>query len=305
MVAISRRPGGPAHEGVRALAADVTNAAAVRQALEGVEVAFYLVHSLGAPDYAELDRRAAETVAREAERAGVSQLVYLGGLGDGRADLSPHLRSRLETADALSSGAVPVTTLRAAVVIGRGSAAFETIVSLVDRLPAMIAPRWVSTPTQPIALADVVRYLVGVARLPEALGQSFDVGGPEVLTYREMIERIARVRGRRPLIVEVPGVEPAPLLVLAPPRHAGAGGCRASTDRRAPQPDSRTRRSSARFAPVPAHLFRRRSPRGSFERFRDRLTDRRRVQTPSTDCLGEVDLALHPSAPGFEAGHGD
>ncbi len=208
VVAISRRPGPPAHGGVRALAADVTNAAAVRQALDGVEVAFYLVHSLGAPDYAAVDRRAAETVAREAERAGVSQIVYLGGLGDDRADLSPHLRSRLETAAALSSGAVPVTTLRAAVVIGRGSTAFETIVSLVDRLPAMIAPRWVTTPTQPIALADVVRYLVGVARLPEALGQSFDVGGPEVLTYREMIERIACVRGRRPFIVEVPVLSP-------------------------------------------------------------------------------------------------
>jgi len=208
VVAISRRPGGPAHGGVRALAADATNAAAVRQALEGVEVAFYLVHSLGAPDYAAVDRRAAETVAREAERAGVSQLVYLGGLGDDRPDLSPHLRSRLETAAALSSGSVPVTTLRAAVVIGHGSAAFETIVSLVDRLPAMIAPKWVTTPTQPIALADVVRYLVGVARLPEALGQSFDIGGPEVLTYREMIERIARVRGRRPLIVEVPVLSP-------------------------------------------------------------------------------------------------
>jgi uncharacterized protein YbjT (DUF2867 family) len=208
VVAISRRPGGPAHEGVRALAADATNAAAVRQALEGVEVAFYLVHSLGAPDYAAVDRRAAETVAREAERAGVSQLVYLGGLGEDRPDLSPHLRSRLETAAALSSGSVPVTTLRAAVVVGRGSTAFETIVSLVDRLPAMIAPRWVTTPTQPIALADAVRYLVGVARLPAALGQSFDVGGPDVLTYREMIERVARIRGRRRLIVEVPVLSP-------------------------------------------------------------------------------------------------
>jgi uncharacterized protein YbjT (DUF2867 family) len=208
VVAVSRRPAGPGSAGVRALAADVTDSTAVRQALEGVEVAFYLVHSLGSPDYAAIDRRAAETVAREAERAGVSQLVYLGGLGDDQADLSPHLRSRLETGVALSSGAVPVTTLRAAVVIGRGSAAFETIVSLVDRLPAMIAPRWVATPTQPIALADVVRYLVGVARLPAAKSQGYDVGGPDVLTYREMIERVARIRGRRRLIVEVPMLSP-------------------------------------------------------------------------------------------------
>lgn len=208
VVAVSRRPDSSPVEGVRPVAADVTDATSVRRSLEGVEVAYYLVHSLGTPDYAVVDRRAAETVAREAEHAGVSQLVYLGGLGDDRPDLSPHLRSRLETAVALSSGAVPVTTLRAAVVIGRGSAAFETIVSLVDRLPAMIAPRWVSTPTQPIALADVVRYLVGVARMPEARDQSFDVGGPDVLSYKEMIERIARIRDRRRLIVEVPVLSP-------------------------------------------------------------------------------------------------
>jgi uncharacterized protein YbjT (DUF2867 family) len=103
---------------------------------------------------------------------------------------------------------VPVTTLRAAVVVGRGSAGFETIVALVDRLPAMVAPKWVSTPTQPIALTDVVRYLVAVGRHPDAIGQSFDVGGPEVLTYRQMIERVAELRGRRPLIVEVPVLSP-------------------------------------------------------------------------------------------------
>lgn len=208
VAAVSRRPDASPGERVRAVAADVTDATSVRRSLEGIEVAYYLVHSLGTPNYTNVDRQAAETVAREAERAGVSQLVYLGGLGDDRPDLSPHLRSRLETGVALSSGAVPVTTLRAAVVIGRGSAAFETIVSLVDRLPAMIAPKWVATPTQPIALADVVRFLAGVARLPAALGQSFDVGGPDVLTYREMIERIAKVRGRRRLIVEVPVLSP-------------------------------------------------------------------------------------------------
>ena len=208
VVAVSRRPDGSPGEGVRTVAADVTDATSIRRSLEGVEVAYYLVHSLGTPNYANVDRRAAETVAREAERAGVSQLVYLGGLGDDRPDLSPHLRSRLETGVALSSGAVPVTTLRAAVVIGRGSAAFETIVSLVDRLPAMIAPKWVAVPTQPIALADVVRYLVGVARMPEARDQSFDVGGPDVLSYKEMIERIAHIRGRRRLVIEVPVLSP-------------------------------------------------------------------------------------------------
>jgi uncharacterized protein YbjT (DUF2867 family) len=143
-----------------------------------------------------------------AERAGVTQIVYLGGLGDAAPDLSAHLRSRTETGAVLSSGAVPVTTLRAAVVVGRGSAAFETIVALVDRLPVMVAPRWVSTPTQPIALTDMVRYLTGVAGRTEALGESFDVGGPDVISYGEMIQRIARLRGKRPLIVEVPVLSP-------------------------------------------------------------------------------------------------
>lgn len=204
VVAVSRHAQQHDDSRVRSKQADVTDPDSIRNVLEGVEVLYYLVHSLGAPDFAELDRRGASVVAREAERAGVRQIVYLGGLGDDRRDLSPHLRSRVETATALASGSVPVTTLRAAVVVGQGSAGFETVVALVDRLPAMIAPRWVSTPTQPIALADVVRYLVAVARHPGAIGQSFDVGGPEVLTYRQMIERIARLRGRRPLIVEVP-----------------------------------------------------------------------------------------------------
>jgi uncharacterized protein YbjT (DUF2867 family) len=206
VVAVSREPNAAVN--VQARAADVTDGPAVRRALEGVAVAYYLVHSLGASNFAELDRQGAETTAREAERAGVEQIVYLGGLGDDRADLSPHLRSRIETAAALSSTSVPVTTLRAAVVVGPGSAGFETIVALVDRLPAMIAPRWVSTPTQPIALDDVVRYLAGVAGNPAALGATYDVGGPEVITYRQMIERIAALRGRRRLIVEVPVLSP-------------------------------------------------------------------------------------------------
>jgi uncharacterized protein YbjT (DUF2867 family) len=206
VIAVSRRGTAPDMPGVRALAADVTGS--FRGALEGVDVAYYLVHSLGSRDFSALDRRAAENVAAEAERAGVSQIVYLGGLGEDQPQLSAHLRSRLETAAVLASGAVPVTTLRAAVIVGRGSAAFETIVALVDRLPVMVAPRWLSTPTQPIALDDMVRYLDGVAGRPEALGQSFDTGGPEVLTYGDMIRRIARIRGRRPLILELPVLTP-------------------------------------------------------------------------------------------------
>jgi len=206
--AISRGGHAPALEGVQGVAADARDTAAMRRACEGADVLYHLVHSLGQPGFARLDHDVAISVRQAATGAGVSQIVYLGGLGDEGADLSEHLRSRLETGRVLAQGPVPVTVLRAAVVIGRGSAAFETIVALVDRLPGMICPRWVSTPTQPIALADVTRYLVGVAGRSEALGRSFDVGGPEVMTYRDMLERIARLRGRRPIIVEVPVLTP-------------------------------------------------------------------------------------------------
>jgi uncharacterized protein YbjT (DUF2867 family) len=139
VVAVSRYAEHTGDSRVRSEQADVTDPDSIRNVLEGVDVVYYLVHSLGAPDFAELDRRGASVVAREAEDAGVRQIVYLGGLGDDRRDLSPHLRSRLETATALASGSVPVTTLRAAVVVGRGSAGFETVVALVDRLPASSA----------------------------------------------------------------------------------------------------------------------------------------------------------------------
>jgi len=207
VVAISReRREGEA--GIEWRQADASDAASVRRALEGVDVAYYLVHSLGTSDFEERDLRAASTIAEEAQRAQLRQLVYLGGLGENENELSPHLRSRIETGRRLESGAVPVTTLRAAMVIGPGSAAFETVVALVDRLPAMICPRWVGVPTQPIALEDALAYLTGVCGLEEAFGRSFDIGGPEVMTYRQMIERIARLRGKHPLIVEVPLLTP-------------------------------------------------------------------------------------------------
>jgi len=208
VVAVSRSGNTPETPRVRAVAADATNPTAVRRALDGMSVLYYLIHSLGTTNFEEVDRRAAQTVAREAARAEVSQIVYLGGLGDDASDLSPHLRSRAETATTLSAGDVPVTTLRAAIVVGRGSAGFETIVALVDRLPLMIAPKWVSMPTQPIALADVVGYLAGVAGHRETIGETFDLGGPEALTYREMIELIGRLRGHEPRIIEVPVLSP-------------------------------------------------------------------------------------------------
>ncbi len=197
-----------AGERVDWIAADATDAVAIHRALDGVDVVYHLVHSLGNREFEALDRAAAEAVAEGAAAAGTRQIVYLGGLGEGAVDLSPHLRSRAETAKILAAGQVPVTTLRAAMIVGAGSAAFETILALVERLPVMICPRWVSVATQPIALADVLGVLVGVCGNEAAHGQSFDLGGPEVMTYRTMMERVAGLRGKHPILIEVPFLTP-------------------------------------------------------------------------------------------------
>jgi uncharacterized protein YbjT (DUF2867 family) len=207
VVAISRRPstrGGP----VEWQRADALDERTLEGPFRSADVVVHLVHSLGTEAFEDADRRAAGNVARAADRAGVGQIVYLGGLGDESSGLSLHLRSRSETATVLGSGSTPLTTLRAAMVVGAGSAAFETVRALVDRLPVMVCPRWVTVPTQPIALRDVVAYLAGVVGVSESFGTAYDIGGPEVMTYREMIERIARIRGKRPRIVEVPVLTP-------------------------------------------------------------------------------------------------
>jgi uncharacterized protein YbjT (DUF2867 family) len=193
---------------VRWVRGDVEDGESVERALEGAEVAYYLVHSLGTTEFEDRERRSADNVARAAENAGLHQIVYLGGLGEDSDDLSPHLRSRRETEQRLASGPVPLTTLRAGMVVGKGSAAFETVAALVDRLPVMVLPRWAKTPTQPIALADVVRYLAGVCGNAEAFGETYDVAGPDVMSYAEMISRISRLKGKAPYLVEVPVLTP-------------------------------------------------------------------------------------------------
>ena len=208
VVAVSRRTG-VSGEGIRWVEADVASDEGVREALDGAEVAYYLVHSLGVRDFERQDREAAANVSRAAAQAGVQQVVYLGGLGGDSPGASSHLRSRRETGERLGSDGVPVTTLRAAMVVGKGSAAFETILGLVKRLPLMITPSWVSTPTQPIALEDITRYLAGVCGNDAAIGEGFDAGGAEIMTYKQMIERIAALLGRRPRIIEVPVLTPA------------------------------------------------------------------------------------------------
>jgi len=206
VVRVARRP--PRDNRENWIAADATDAVAISSALEGIDVVYHLVHSLGSADFEERDRAAATVVAEGAAKVGARQVVYLGGLGEGASELSPHLRSRAETADILAGGAVPLTTLRAAMIVGPGSVAFETILALVERLPVMVCPRWVSVETQPVALADVLTALAGVCGEPAAFGQTFDLGGPEVMTYRTMLERTARLRGRHPILIEVPFLTP-------------------------------------------------------------------------------------------------
>jgi uncharacterized protein YbjT (DUF2867 family) len=209
VVGVARRP--PPrddHDRVNWIAADATEAVSIRSALEEIDVVYHLVHSLGSADFEDRDRTAAKAVAEGAARAGARQLVYLGGLGEGASDLSPHLRSRAETAEILAGGSVPVTTLRAAMIVGPGSAAFETVLALVERLPVMLCPRWVSVETQPVALADVLEALAAVCGEPAAYGETFDVAGPDVMTYRTMMERTARLLGKRPILIEVPFLTP-------------------------------------------------------------------------------------------------
>jgi len=206
VVGVARRPSRDNH--VNWVAADATDAVAISAALEGTDVVYHLVHSLGSADFEERDRAAATVVAESAAKVGARQIVYLGGLGEGASELSTHLRSRAETAEILAGGTVPATTLRAAMIVGPGSVAFETILALVERLPVMVCPRWVSVETQPVALADVLAALGGVCGEPLAYGGTFDLGGPEVMTYRTMIERTARLRGKHPILIEVPFLTP-------------------------------------------------------------------------------------------------
>ena len=188
---------------------DVGDPESLGEALRGTSAAYYLVHSLDSADFERRDARAATAFGSAAAEAGVGQIIYLGGLGDDGDDLSPHLRSRREVETLLGAAGVPVTVLRAGIVVGHGGISWEITRQLVEHLPAMITPRWVRTRTQPIAVADVVRYLAGVLDHPEALGRTFEVGGPEVLAYADMLRSVAAVEGRPMPIVPVPLLTPA------------------------------------------------------------------------------------------------
>lgn len=199
--------------GCQAVALDVFDPDSLVRAMDGCQAAYYLVHSMSgghAKDFAEKDRRAASNFAKAAEQAGVERILYLGGLGDENdPHLSEHLRSRIETGKALQAGPVDVTWLRAAVILGSGSASFEIIRYLVDRLPLMITPRWVRTKSQPIAIANVLGYLAGCLEVPETSGQTFDIGGPDILAYRDLFHLYAEAAGlRRRWIIPAPLMSP-------------------------------------------------------------------------------------------------
>jgi uncharacterized protein YbjT (DUF2867 family) len=200
VLAATRRPESY-QGGGQPVAVDVLDGTGLAGALDGCDVAYYLVHSMEAPGFSARDRGAALRFARAAASVG-ARVVYLGGLGQG--EVSEHLRSRQEVGRILCEGADTVE-LRAAIVLGRGGASFEIMRQLVDRLPAMVCPKWVTTRCQPIALPDMVRYLVAAPGIPAG---SYDVGGPDILTYEQMMRRYAILTGRRRLIVKVPVLTP-------------------------------------------------------------------------------------------------
>ncbi len=178
------------------------------RALDGCRAAYYLVHSLDQADFEARDAEAARAFSKAAASGGVEQIIYLGGLGDEEDDLSAHLRSRREVEKLLGSDGIPVTVLRAGIVVGHEGISWEITRQLVQHLPAMVTPRWVRTRTQPIAVSDVVKYLLGVLDEPRALGQVYEIGGPDVLEYVEMLRRVAAIEDRRLPIVPVPLLTP-------------------------------------------------------------------------------------------------
>jgi len=205
-----RKLGGRGWHGVEVVAGDVLERDSLDGALEGCHIAYYLVHSMGGVggDFILRDRTGAENMAEAAAAASLERIIYLGGLGDRSTALSPHLRSRNEVGRLLASGSVPVTEFRAAMIIGSGSASFDMMHALVNRLPVMVAPKWVETRSQPISVRDVLQYLLDCLSVPESTGAMIDIGGTDILSYREMMLRFARLLHLRRWIVVVPVLTP-------------------------------------------------------------------------------------------------
>ncbi len=206
---LEKLSGVPWRAQVEEATADVLDPASIARAVDGQEVVYFLMHSLNRRDFTAVDRRGAQTVAAAAEAAGVSRIVYLGGLHPAGVELSAHLASRTEVGEILLDAKVPTIVLQAAVIIGSGSASFEMLRYLTERLPAMVTPRWVHNRIQPIAIRDVLLYLVASADLPGEVNRTFDIGGPDVLTYLDMMHRYSAVAGlRHRIVVPVPVLSP-------------------------------------------------------------------------------------------------
>jgi len=206
--AMTRRPDSYTGPG-EPVGGDVSDPGSLAAPLDGVDVAIYLVHSLDDSDFESKDADAARAFGLAAAASGTRQIVYLGGLGKDDDALSPHLRSRREVERLLGGSGVPVTVLRAAIVVGAGGISWEMTRQLVKNLPAMVVPKWAATRTQPIALDDVVRYLAGVVGVEEAFGRTFEIGGPDQLSYVEMLQQAAEViDGHRVPIITVPVLTP-------------------------------------------------------------------------------------------------
>jgi len=194
---------------VEVVEGDVLEPESLAGVFADVDLAYYLVHSLGAgAEFEAKDREAAANFADAASEAGVERVIYLGGLGETGTDLSPHLKSRQEVETYLAEGDYELTTFRAAIIVGAGSESFEMVRQLVTRLPVMITPRWVRTPSQPIAIRDVIEYMVQAIEVPETAGRTLEIGGPEILSYEEMMRRTAAALGRRLYILPVPVLTP-------------------------------------------------------------------------------------------------
>lgn len=207
VVAMTRNPGRYRGAGTP-VRADVSDPATLAPAMAGGQAAYYLVHSLQDADFERKDAAGATAFGRAAARAGLRRIIYLGGLGDDADNLSAHLRSRREVEQLLGRGGVPVTVVRAGIIIGHGGISWELTRQLVEHLPVMITPQWVSTRTQPIAVDDVVAYLAGVLEPPAASGRIFEVGGPDVLRYSIMLHRVAAIENRPLILVPVPLLTP-------------------------------------------------------------------------------------------------
>lgn len=220
--------------GAEIVVADTLQPESLLAAMQDIHTAYYLIHSLllGPDKFEKAEIEAAANFRKAAERAHVSRIIYLGGLGDTRSRLSDHLRSRMKVAEELASGNVPVTVLRAAIIVGSGSASYEIIKHLVKNLFVILIPRWAKNRCQPAAIRDVIKYLVGALETPETAGMHLDIGGADILTYEEMLKEMADILGVKGFSAR-PVLQHRIPLLCGQPDYAGSGGNH-------PLPDERT-----------------------------------------------------------------